>query len=128
MRTRISIMAIGVLAALALIAVPAATAATDVHRATLTGSASFPAVTGSAKFSRDDGIRQLEAEIQHANVLAGKQVRFRVDGQLVGAATVNSLGRARINKSGNVVPAVSAGSTIRVRKLNGTLVASGRFS
>ena len=51
MRTRISIMVIGVLTALALIAVPAATAATDVHRATLKGSASFPAVTGSAKFS-----------------------------------------------------------------------------
>jgi hypothetical protein len=66
--------------------------------------------------------------IQHAKVLAGKQVRFRVDGQLVGTATVNSLGRAHINKSGNVVPPVSAGSTIRVRKLNGTLVASGRFS
>jgi len=128
MRTRISIMVIGVLAALALIAVPAATAATDVHRATLTGSASFPGVTGSAKFSRDDGVRQLEAEIQHAKVLAGKQVRFRVDGQLVGTATVNSLGRARINKSGNVVPPVSAGSTIRVRNLGGVLVASGRFS
>ena len=128
MRTRISIMVIGVLAALALIAVPAATAATDVHRATLTGSASFPAVTGRRSSQRDDGVRQLEAEIQHAKVLAGKKVRFRVNGNLVGTATVNGFGTARINRSGTSVPAVSAGSRIRVRKLNGALVASGRFS
>ena len=127
MRARISITIIGILAALAIAAAPTS-AATNIHQATLKGSPGFPAVTGSAKFSVDDGVRQLEAEIQHAKVLAGKQVRFRVDGQLVGTTTVNPLGRARINKSGNVVPPVSAGSTIRVRNLNGTLVASGRFS
>jgi hypothetical protein len=128
MRTRITISIIGIVAAAALIAVPAASAATDVHTATLNGSASFPAVSGKAKFQRDDGIRQLEAQIEDAKALAGKQVRFRVNGQLVGTATVNRLGTARINRSGNTVPAVSTGSTIRVRTLSGTLVASGRFS
>ena len=128
MRTRISITFIGIIAALALVAVPAASAATDVHRATLNGSAKFPGVSGKAKFSRDDGVRQLEAQIEDANALSGKTVRFLVNGNLVGSATVNGLGTARINRSGNSVPAVSAGSKIRVRRPNGTLVASGRFS
>jgi hypothetical protein len=128
MRTRIAITIVGILAAAALVAVPTASAATDVHTATLTGSTSFPTVTGKAKFQRDNGIRELEAQIENAKRLAGQRVRFRVDGQLVGSATVNSLGTARIRRSGDVVPAVSTGSTIRVRKLNGVLVASGRFS
>jgi len=129
MRTRISITIIGILAAAALIAVPTATAATNVHTATLKGSAAFPAVTGKAKFSVDNGIRQLEAQIEDANALTGTNVRFRVDGALVGTAKVNSLGTARINKSGSVVPAVHTGSTIRVRRAsNGALVASGTFN
>ena len=128
MRFRIGITIVGILAALALVGVPAATAATDVHRATLNGSASFPAVKGKAKFQRDNGIRELEAQIENAQALAGTRVRFRVNGQLVGGATVNSLGTARLRRTGDVVPAVSAGSTIRVRRLNGVLVASGRFS
>jgi hypothetical protein len=127
MRARISIAVIGVLAALALIAVPA-NAATNVHQATLKGSPAFPAATGSAKFSVDNGVRQLEAEVQHVKSLAGTKVRFQVKGISVGTATVNSVGTARINKSGSSIPAVSKGSTIRVRRLSGALVASGTFS
>ena len=128
MRARISIAVIGILAALALVAGPAANAATDVHRATLEGSTSYPAVTGKAKFSRDDGVRQLEAQIEDANPLAGRKVSFRVNGVTVGTATVNGVGTARIDKAGSAVPNVTAGSTIRVRRPNGVLVASGRFS
>ena len=127
MRARITVTIIGVLAALALVAAPA-TAATNVHQATLKGSPAFPAVTGSAKFSVDDGIRQLEAEMQHAKALAGTKVRFRVNGVVVGTATVSPVGTARINKSGGGIPAVTKGSTIRVRRLTGALVASGTFS
>jgi hypothetical protein len=128
MRARITITIVGALAAMALVVAPAATAATNVHQATLKGSPAFPAVTGSAKFSVDDGVRQLEAEIQHAKSIAGGKVRFRVDGALVGTATVSPAGAARINRSGGTIPAVSKGSTIRVVKLGGGLVASGRFS
>jgi len=128
MRARFTITIIGILAAFALVAVPAATAATNVHQATLTGSPAFPAVTGSAKFSVDDGIRQLEAEVQHAKSIAGTKVRFRVNDTVVGSATVTAAGVARIDKSGAGIPAVSKGSTIRVRRLNGVLVAFGRFS
>ena len=41
--------------------------------ATLTGSATFPAVNGKAKFQRDDGVRQLEAQIEDAKPLAGQR-------------------------------------------------------
>jgi hypothetical protein len=126
-RARMSIMILGVAAALALVAVPTATAATDIHRANLNGSRAFPAANGEAKFSRDDGVRQLEAELEDVKALAGKRVRFIVNGTSVGAARVNALGTARIDKEGGV-PNVSAGSTIRVRKLNNALVATGRFS
>ena len=128
MRVRISSLIAGVATALALVAVPAATAATDVHRATLSGSARFPAVTGSAKFQRDDGIRELEAEIQHARPLAGSKVRFIVNGVAVATVKVSAVGTARIDRSGAAVPPVSSGSTIRVRRLNDVLVAAGRFS
>ncbi len=129
MRARITITIVGILAAAALVAVPTASAATNIHTATLKGSAAFPAVTGSAKFSVDDGVRQLEAQIEHAKPLANTKVRFRVNGVLVGTATVSSFGTARINKSGAGIPAVTRGSTIRVRRAsNGALVASGRFN
>ena len=90
MRTRISITFIGIVAALALVAVPAASAATDVHRANLNGSAQFPGVSGKAKFSRDDGVRQLEAQIEDANLrqdgpVPGQWQSRRIgDGQWIG--------------------------------------------
>jgi hypothetical protein len=127
MRTRIGIAILGATAALALAAVPGAMAATDIHRATLDGSRAFPAAHGSAKFSRDDGVRQLEAELQDVKALAGQRVRFIVNGSSVATAKVSPMGTARIDKSGGV-PNVTSGSTIRVRKLNDVLVASGRFS
>jgi len=128
MRIRTTIKIIGALAAIALVAVPAASAATNVHRATLSGSKAFPAVNGKAKFSVDDGVNQLEAEIQDANALAGSKVTFIVDRQTVGSDTVNGLGNARIDVSGASVPTVSAGSKIKVRTGSGTLVARGTFN
>ena len=128
MRIRTTIKIVGVLAAVALVAVPAASAATNVHRATLAGSKAFPAVSGKAKFSVDDGVNQLEAEIQDANALAGTKVKFIVDGQKVGTDTVNGLGNARIDVSGASVPTVSAGSKIKVVRAGGGVVARGTFS
>ena len=127
MRIRTTIMILGALAAVALVAVPTASAATNVHRATLHGSNAFPAVTGKAKFSVDNGVKQLEAEIQDANALAGTKVKFVVDGTRVGSDTVSALGIARINVSGASVPTVSTGSKIKVRTAGGDLVARGTF-
>jgi hypothetical protein len=129
MRIRSTVKILGALAAVALVAVPAASAATNVHKATLTGSQAFPAVNGKAKFSVDNGVNQLEAEIQDADALAGSKVRFIVDGQKVGADKVNALGNARIDVSGASVPNVSTGSKIKVVQAGtGTLVARGTFN
>ena len=128
MRSRISIIVVGVLAALAVVAVPAATAATDIHTATLSGSAAYPAVNGKAKAGLDDGVRELEAQIEDARALAGKRVQFLVRGNLVGLARVDALGDARLDRAGSTVPPVVAGSPIRVVLPDGALVASGRFN
>ncbi len=128
MRSRISITVVGVLAALALVAVPAATAATDIHTATLKGSAAYPGANGKAKNQLDDGVRDFEAEIEDARALAGKRVRFLVRGQFVGVATVDAFGDAEIDRAGRTVPRVVAGSPIHVTLGNGALVASGRFN
>jgi hypothetical protein len=128
MRARITITIVAILAAAALVAIPTASAATNIHTATLRGSQSFPNATGHAKFSVDDGIRELEAQLEHVRSLAGKPVNFIVNGKLVGRARVNSLGTARIRKTGGV-PAVRAGSTITVRRpISNVLVAAGRFN
>ena len=111
------------------VAAPFAQAATNVHEATLTGSAAFPAVDGKAKFGVDNGVRELEVQIEDANALIGKRLNIRVDGVFVGSTTVNSLGDARLRKSGSAVPAVHTGSRIAVRRAStGTLVASGTFN
>ena len=129
MRTRISIIIGGVLTALALVvAVSPASAATNIHNATLAGSAAYPAANGKAKYSVDDGVRELEAQVEDVKALAGQRVRFLVNGNLIGAATVNSFGDVRLRRTGSVVPTVTAGSPIRVRTTTGVLVASGRFS
>jgi hypothetical protein len=128
MKLRTSIVTVGAIATMALVAAPVAGAATDIHQATLKGSAAYPAATGNAKFSRDDGVRQLEAQVEHVKSLAGTNVRFRVNGVTVATARVSSLGTARIDKSGSAVPNVTAGSTIRVKRPSGTLVASGKFN
>lgn len=130
MRGRItSAIVAGVLVvAAALFVAPLAGAATNVHIATLSGSAAFPAVNGKAKFGFDDGVRRLEAQIEDANSLKGVRLNVRINGILAGSMTVNSLGAARLRVSGNGVPGVQTGSKIAVRRAsNEALVASGTF-
>jgi len=111
-----------------LVAAPFAQSATNVHTATLSGSAAFPAVNGKAKFGVDDGVRQLEVQIEDANALKGQRLNIRVDGVFVGSAVVDQFGNARLRKSGSTIPAVHTGSKIVVRQAGtGTLVASGTF-
>ena len=130
MRGRItSAIVAGLLVVAALfVAAPLAGAATNVHVATLSGSAAFPAVNGKAKFGIDDGVRRLEAQIEDANALEGVRLNVRINGILAGSMTVNSLGAARLRVSGNGVPGVQTGSKIAVRRAsNEALVASGTF-
>jgi hypothetical protein len=129
MRTRIAIILVAALAALTVTAVPSASAATNVHEAVLKGSAAFPQVNGKAKFQVDNGVRELQVEIEDANALIGQKLRIRVNSVLVGTMTVNSFGNARFDKRSNTLPAVTTGTPIRIRRAaDGTLVASGRFA
>jgi len=120
---------IAIAAGLVSAVVPLAVAATNVHQAALAGSAAFPAVNGKAKFSIDDGIRQLEAQIEDAVALKGTTLVVRVNGTLAGRMSVNAFGDARLRVSGAAVPAVQTGSAIAVRRAsNNALVASGKFN
>ena len=66
---------------------PIAVAATNVHEAPLAGAAGFTAVKGKAKFSIDDGVRRLEAQIENALSLKGAALFVRIDGTLAGRIT-----------------------------------------
>jgi len=124
-----TVIVAGLLVAAALfVAAPLAGAATNIHTASLKGSAAFPAVKGKAKFGIDDGVRQLEVQIENANRLKGARLKVRIHGALAGSMRVNSFGHARLRVSGAGVTAVHTGSKIAVRRAsNGRLVASGTF-
>jgi predicted PilT family ATPase len=96
----------------------------------LKGSASFPNATGSAKYKVDGSKRELEIEVQHIKVLAGKHVNVFVNGNKLASPTVSSLGAIDVQRSterGQSVPTIRSGSTVRVRTLGGTLIAGGSF-
>jgi hypothetical protein len=121
------VIAAGLLAAV-VAAAPLAGAATGVHQATLAGSTAFPAVKGKAKFGIDNGVRELDVQIENALRLKGVRLDVRISGSLAGRMTVTSLGTARLSILGATVPIVRTGSTIAVRRTsNGALVASGKF-
>ena len=109
---------------------PGASAAGTTRTAILHGSAAFPNATGKAVFKVDGAKRELQIEVEHIPALAGQKVRFFVNGNLLGSKVVSSLGAAKISRStekGQTVPAITDGSTVRVRTTSGTLVASGSF-
>jgi hypothetical protein len=129
MRSRITIVAAGVAAALAIVAVPAAGAATDIHTATLVGASHFQAANGKAKSQLDDGVRDFEAEIEDVPALAGKRVQFFVGAKLVGPATVDAVGDASIDRRGAAAPIVTTGRMVSVRiPATGARVAVGQFN
>ena len=127
MRTRISIIIAAALSALALASVPTAGAATDARIAPLAGSANYPAANGKVKSSIDDGVRQVEGQLEDVRALANKRVEFLFRGKVVDTATVTRVGVARFAAAGAAVPAVAAGTPARVQTAAGVLVASGRF-
>jgi predicted PilT family ATPase len=117
--------------ALAASMAPAAVASGGTVRSiTLHGSSSFPNATGSAKSTVDGSERELEVEVQHIKVLAGKHVNVFVNGNKWASPLVSSLGTIHVDRStqnGQSVPTIRSGSTVRVRTLGGTLIAGGSF-
>ena len=96
----------------------------------LHGSVSFPNATGKAVSKVNGSERELQIEVEHIKVLAGKHVNVFVNGNKLASPLVSSLGIARVNRNtdkGQFVPTIKTGSTVRVRTLGGTLIASGTF-
>jgi hypothetical protein len=96
----------------------------------LHGSASFPSASGKAAYKVNGSERELQIEVEHVRDLAGKQVRVFVNGSLLATAKVSSLGQIHVERrteSGQSVPVIRSGSTVRVRTLGGTMIASGAF-
>ena len=96
----------------------------------LHGGVPFPGATGHAtsKISSDE--RELEVEVQHVRALAGKRVNVFVNGIKWTSPLVSSLGTVHVERSterGQRVPRITNSSTVRVRTLGGTLIASGSF-
>jgi hypothetical protein len=96
----------------------------------LHGSVSFPGATGHATSKTSSEERELEVEVQHVRALAGKRVNVFVNGIKWTSPRVSSLGAFNVQRStkrGQRVPRITSSSTVRVRTLGGTLIASGNF-
>jgi hypothetical protein len=110
--------------------VPAVLASGGGTRIVLKAAKAFPAAKGSATFKAKPGERELEVEVEHIRRLAGKRVAFFVAGKRLGTARVSAFGEARIERNserGQFVPAVSAGTGVRVRTAAGILIVKGSF-
>jgi hypothetical protein len=118
--------------AMVVVAAPAASAKGGgvTHTIALKGSISFPGATGKATSKVNGSERELEIDLQHIRALAGKHVNVNVNGSRLASPLVSSLGHFSVNRNtgaGQSVPTIKKGSTVRVRTLGGTLIASGTF-
>ena len=96
-------------------------------RIVLKPAKAFPAAKGSATFKAKPGERELEAQVEHVRRLAGKTVTFYVGANRLGSAKVGALGAAHIERRNSAVPAVGAGTIVRVKTARGVLIARGSF-
>jgi hypothetical protein len=130
-RTSLISALIGCFALMAVIAPIAAAKGGGVTRTiALHGSVSFPGATGHATSKTSAEERELEVEVQHVRALAGKRVNVFVNGIKWTSPRVSSLGAFNVQRStqrGQRVPRITNSSTVRVRTLGGTLIASGSF-
>ena len=97
---------------------------------TLKAAKAFPAAKGSAKFKSSAEERELQVEVEHIRRLAGKRVVFVVGGKKIATKKVNRFGAAEINRNsqrGQFVPAVGAGTSVRVKTAGGALIVKGSF-
>jgi hypothetical protein len=119
------------IASLAVLAVitPVASASSQ-RQIALHGTVSFPNAKGSAKYQASSGERELQVEVEHIGVLAGKHVNVFVNGSRLASPVVNRLGKIEVERNterGQSVPVIRSGSVVRVRTLGGTLIAGGSF-
>lgn len=127
MKRSISALLLVALAALA-VAVPAVLAKGD-RQIALRPTKAYPGARGSAQYQTQTGQRELQVEVDHMRSLSGQRVLVYVNGAKIGAARVNSLGKAEISRNselGQRVPQVQSGTTVLVRT-NQAAVVSGSF-
>ena len=96
----------------------------------LSPGANFANAKGKAVYKVDGAEREFQVEVENVVILAGKTVKVYVNGTLVGSATVNSLGAARVNRNtalGQTVPSIQSGDTVQVKTGAGVLIVSGKF-
>jgi hypothetical protein len=99
-------------------------------RIVLRSAKAFPAAKGSAKFKATAEERELQVEVEHIRRLAGKRLVFVVGGKKLASAKVNRFGAAEINRNsqrGQFVPAVRAGTSVKVKTAAGALIVRGSF-
>lgn len=99
-------------------------------RIVLKSAKAFPAAKGSAKFKSTAEERELQVEVEHIRRLAGKRIVFVVGGKKLAAAKVNRFGAAEIERNsrrGQFVPAVRAGTVVKVKTRAGALIVRGSF-
>ena len=102
----------------------------DATRVPLKAAKAFPAAKGDAKFKSTAEERELQVEVEHIRRLAGKRVVFIVGGKKIATKKVNRFGAAEINRNsqrGQFVPAVGAGTSVRVKTAAGALIVKGSF-
>jgi hypothetical protein len=110
--------------------VPVVVASGGGTRIVLKAAKAFPAAKGSATFKAKPGERELQVEVEHIRRLAGKRVAFFVASKKLATAKVNAFGEARVERNserGQLVPAGSAGTRVRVRTAAGVLIVKGSF-
>jgi len=112
------------------VGVPTVLAKGEGTRIVLKSARVFPAAKGSAKFKATAEERELHVEVEHVRRLAGKRVVFIVGGKQIATKKVNRFGAAEINRNsqrGQFVPAVGAGTSVKVKTAGGALVVKGSF-
>jgi hypothetical protein len=96
----------------------------------LTGHYAYPRATGSSQYQSQPGQSEFQAEVEHLRSLGGKQLLVKVNGTTVGKIKVSRQGQADLtlnSELGQTVPAITAGSVVKVTTAAGTLVVSGRY-
>lgn len=111
---------------------PTANAATEVDlHAVLSHGDAFPNATGHSEYDRSGTAnRDVEVTVRHIVRLAGTRLVVVVNNKRVGTMRVNSSGAAHREwdtERGQYVPYAAAGDPVRVRVLDGPLVATGRY-
>jgi hypothetical protein len=97
---------------------------------TLHPSSAFPRASGNSQYQSQPGQAEFQAEVEHVVALKGQLVTVSVSGVMIGKARVSSLGIAHLERNtelGQKVPAITAGSTVKISTAAGAVIVSGKY-